>query len=119
MKLEVDEQWFDRMMQWLSTYKSHRTRGYMSLIHGVDALGLGIYETDDRFDPNTGFTWPEIQSPTFHDKKFIIQPADETAKEFYFLVEDPRSVSAFWRCAPAIMSYTYVEGILTQSKGNR
>ncbi|KAL7058985.1 hypothetical protein AAHC03_013487 [Spirometra sp. Aus1] len=61
-----------------------------SLILGVDALGLSIYEPDNLLDPKIGFPWSEISKLSFHDKKFVIKPADANAKEFYFLAEKSR-----------------------------
>ncbi|VDK86859.1 unnamed protein product [Dibothriocephalus latus] len=61
-----------------------------SLILGVDALGLSIYEPDNLLDPKIGFPWSEISKLSFHDKKFVIKPADSTAKEFYFLADKSR-----------------------------
>ena len=39
---------------------------------GVDALGLNIYEKDDRLTPKIGFPWFEIRNISFNDRKFII-----------------------------------------------
>ncbi|XP_052010052.1 radixin-like isoform X2 [Xyrauchen texanus] len=51
---------------------------------GVDALGLNIYEKDDRLTPKIGFPWSEIRNVSFNDKKFIIKPIDKKAPEFVF-----------------------------------
>ncbi|KAL5970591.1 hypothetical protein TSMEX_001650 [Taenia solium] len=110
---QTDEQWFDRivtyykdhhdmsredaMVQYLQiaqdlemygveTFNIKNKKG-TSLVLGVDALGLSIYEPDNLLDPKIGFPWSEIRNLSFHDKKFIIKPADKSAKEFYFLVE--------------------------------
>ncbi|POI35386.1 hypothetical protein CIB84_000862 [Bambusicola thoracicus] len=37
---------------------------------GVDALGLNIYEQNDRLTPKIGFPWSEIRNISFNDKKF-------------------------------------------------
>ncbi|KAK5903375.1 hypothetical protein CgunFtcFv8_007163 [Champsocephalus gunnari] len=44
---------------------------------GVDALGLNIYEKDDKLTPKIGFPWSEIRNISFNDKKFIIKPIDK------------------------------------------
>ncbi|MED6266513.1 hypothetical protein CHARACLAT_002884 [Characodon lateralis] len=51
---------------------------------GVDALGLNIYEKDDRLTPKIGFPWSEIRNISFNDKKFIIKPIDKKAPDFVF-----------------------------------
>uniref|UniRef100_A0A667ZXM5 Radixin-like n=1 Tax=Myripristis murdjan TaxID=586833 RepID=A0A667ZXM5_9TELE len=38
---------------------------------GVDALGLNIYEHEDKLTPKIGFPWSEIRNISFNDKKFI------------------------------------------------
>ena len=40
---------------------------------GVDALGLNIYERDDRLTPKIGFPWSEIRNISFNDRKFVIK----------------------------------------------
>lgn len=47
---------------------------------GVDALGLNIYEKDDKLTPKIDFTSSEIRN----DKKFVIEPIDKTAPDFVF-----------------------------------
>uniref|UniRef100_A0A671QYL8 Ezrin-like n=1 Tax=Sinocyclocheilus anshuiensis TaxID=1608454 RepID=A0A671QYL8_9TELE len=51
---------------------------------GVDALGLNIYEKEDRLTPKIGFPWSEIRNISFSDKKFIIKPIDKKAPDFVF-----------------------------------
>ncbi|XP_061393800.1 moesin/ezrin/radixin homolog 1 isoform X2 [Musca vetustissima] len=51
---------------------------------GVDALGLNIYEQDDKLTPKIGFPWSEIRNISFSDKKFIIKPIDKKAPDFVF-----------------------------------
>merc|ERR1719213_754101 len=51
---------------------------------GVDALGLNIYEKDDRLTPKIGFPWSEIRNISFNDKKFVIKPIDRKAPDFVF-----------------------------------
>ncbi|KAK2826692.1 hypothetical protein Q5P01_020906 [Channa striata] len=51
---------------------------------GVDALGLNIYEKDDRLSPKIGFPWSEIRNISFSDKKFVIKPIDKKAPDFIF-----------------------------------
>ncbi|XP_034432782.1 ezrin a isoform X1 [Hippoglossus hippoglossus] len=51
---------------------------------GVDALGLNIYEKEDRLTPKIGFPWSEIRNISFNDKKFIIKPIDKKAPDFIF-----------------------------------
>jgi len=51
---------------------------------GVDALGLNIYEKDDRLTPKIGFPWSEIRNISFNDRKFVIKPIDKKAPDFVF-----------------------------------
>merc|ERR1712226_1655682 len=51
---------------------------------GVDALGLNIYEKEDRLTPKIGFPWSEIRNISFNDKKFVIKPIDRKAPDFVF-----------------------------------
>ncbi|MFH4976889.1 hypothetical protein AB6A40_003598 [Gnathostoma spinigerum] len=51
---------------------------------GVDALGLNIYEKNDRLSPKVGFPWSEIRNISFSDKKFVIKPIDKKANDFIF-----------------------------------
>uniref|UniRef100_A0AAY4C967 FERM domain-containing protein n=1 Tax=Denticeps clupeoides TaxID=299321 RepID=A0AAY4C967_9TELE len=51
---------------------------------GVDALGLNIYEKEDRLTPKIGFPWSEIRNISFNDRKFIIKPIDKKAPDFVF-----------------------------------
>jgi len=54
---------------------------------GVDALGLNIYEQNDKLTPKIGFPWSEIRNISFNDKKFIIKPIDRKAPDFVFTVQ--------------------------------
>nr|ADY38950.1 tegument antigen [Raillietina tetragona] len=76
----------DLEMYGVETFNIKNKKG-TPLVLGVDALGLSIYEPDNMLDPKIGFPWSEIRNLSFHDKKFIIKPADKSAKEFYFLVD--------------------------------
>uniref|UniRef100_A0A8C8DSA3 FERM domain-containing protein n=1 Tax=Oryzias sinensis TaxID=183150 RepID=A0A8C8DSA3_9TELE len=51
---------------------------------GVDALGLNIYEHEDKLTPKIGFPWSEIRNISFNDKKFFIRPIDKKAPDFVF-----------------------------------
>uniref|UniRef100_A0A673GNF1 Ezrin-like n=1 Tax=Sinocyclocheilus rhinocerous TaxID=307959 RepID=A0A673GNF1_9TELE len=51
---------------------------------GVDALGLNIYEKEDKLSPKIGFPWSEIRNISFNDKKFAIKPIDKKAPDFVF-----------------------------------
>ncbi|XP_031568523.1 radixin-like [Actinia tenebrosa] len=57
------------------------------LLLGVDALGLNIYEKEDRLTPKIGFPWSEIRNISFNDKKFVIKPIDKKAPDFIFFTE--------------------------------
>ena len=57
---------------------------------GVTALGLNIYEKENKLAPCTTFTWAEIRHISFDDKKFIIKPVDKSAPNFIFFSQKTR-----------------------------
>jgi len=84
----------DAMMEYLKiaqdlemygvNYFDIRNKKGTELWLGVDALGLNIYEKDDRLTPKIGFPWSEIRNISFNDKKFVIKPIDKKAPDFVF-----------------------------------
>ncbi|CAD5206647.1 unnamed protein product [Bursaphelenchus okinawaensis] len=54
------------------------------LFLGVDALGLNIYEKNDKLSPKVGFPWSEIRNISFNDKRFVIKPIDKKSNDFIF-----------------------------------
>lgn len=52
---------------------------------GVDALGLNIYEKDNKLTPKIGFPWSEIRNISFNDKRFVIKPIDKKSPDFVFI----------------------------------
>lgn len=52
---------------------------------GVDALGLNIYEKEDKLTPKVAFPWSEIGKISFNDKRFIIKPIDKKSPDFVFI----------------------------------
>uniref|UniRef100_A0A158Q7W0 Moesin/ezrin/radixin homolog 1 n=1 Tax=Elaeophora elaphi TaxID=1147741 RepID=A0A158Q7W0_9BILA len=65
-------------------YFEIRNKKGTELFLGVDALGLNIYEKNDRLTPKVGFPWSEIRNISFNDKKFVIKPIDKKANDFIF-----------------------------------
>ncbi|XP_064459192.1 merlin-like isoform X2 [Ornithodoros turicata] len=51
---------------------------------GVTALGLNIYEKNNKLCPKITFPWSEIRNISFDDKKFNIKPVDKNAPSFQF-----------------------------------
>ncbi|GFV27751.1 hypothetical protein TNCV_4169731 [Trichonephila clavipes] len=104
------EQWEERIMNWWAEHKGMPREDAMmeylkiaqdlemygvnyfeiknkkgtDLWLGVDALGLNIYEKDDKLTPKIGFPWSEIRNISFNDKKFVIKPIDKKAPDFVF-----------------------------------
>ncbi|XP_018897378.1 moesin/ezrin/radixin homolog 1 isoform X2 [Bemisia tabaci] len=84
----------DAMMEYLKiaqdlemygvNYFEIRNKKGTELWLGVDALGLNIYEKNDKLTPKIGFPWSEIRNISFHDRKFIIKPIDKKAPDFVF-----------------------------------
>ena len=52
------------------------------LLLGVDALGINVYEKDNKLTPRIGFPWSEIGNISFQGKNFSIRPIDKKAPEF-------------------------------------
>ncbi|ESO10615.1 hypothetical protein HELRODRAFT_185255 [Helobdella robusta] len=57
---------------------------------GVDALGINIYEKEDKLTPKIGFPWSEIRNVSFSSKKFVIKPIDKKAPDFIFYTSHMR-----------------------------
>ncbi|XP_076232180.1 ezrin/radixin/moesin family protein merlin isoform X3 [Calliopsis andreniformis] len=57
---------------------------------GVTALGLNIYEKENKLTPKTTFTWAEIRHISFDDKKFVIKPVEKTSPNFVFFSQKVR-----------------------------
>ncbi|XP_012678436.1 moesin a [Clupea harengus] len=84
----------DAMMEYLKiaqdlemygvNYFSIKNKKGSELWLGVDALGLNIYEQNDKMTPKIGFPWSEIRNISFNDKKFVIKPIDKKAPDFVF-----------------------------------
>lgn len=67
------------------------------LFLGVDALGLNIYEKEDRLTPKIGFPWSEIRNISFSDKRFNIKPIDKKSPvSFLFIRKEINLFAAFW-----------------------
>lgn len=71
-------------------YFEIRNKKSTELWLGVDALGLNIYEKDDKLTPKIGFPWSEIRNISFSDRKFIIKPIDKKAPDFVFFASRVR-----------------------------
>ncbi|XP_077456039.1 merlin [Stigmatopora argus] len=65
-------------------YFSIRNKKGTNLLLGVDALGLHIYEADNRLTPKCSFPWNEIRNISYSDKEFTIKPLDKKANVFKF-----------------------------------
>ncbi|KAL3218963.1 hypothetical protein MRX96_031227 [Rhipicephalus microplus] len=86
--------WDDAMMEYLKiaqdlemygvNYFEIKNKKGTDLWLGVDALGLNIYEKDDKLTPKIGFPWSEIRNISFNDRKFVIKPIDKKAPDFVF-----------------------------------
>uniref|UniRef100_A0A7N6FBQ1 FERM domain-containing protein n=1 Tax=Anabas testudineus TaxID=64144 RepID=A0A7N6FBQ1_ANATE len=100
------EQWEERIQVWHEEHKKESMMEYLKIAQdlemygvnyfniknkkgtelwlGVDALGLNIYEQNDKMTPKIGFPWSEIRNISFNDKKFVIKPIDKKAPDFVF-----------------------------------
>ncbi|XP_017471406.1 PREDICTED: moesin/ezrin/radixin homolog 2 [Rhagoletis zephyria] len=55
---------------------------------GVTAIGLNIYEENNKLSPRTTFQWNEIRHVSFDDKKFTIRLVDTKVSNFIFYSQD-------------------------------
>ncbi|XP_056016184.1 radixin-like isoform X3 [Ostrea edulis] len=104
------EQWEERIQNWFSEHRGMLREDAMmeylkiaqdlemygvnyfeiknkkgtELLLGVDALGLNVYDKEDKLTPKIGFPWSEIRNISFNDKKFVIKPIDKKAPDFVF-----------------------------------
>lgn len=104
------EQWVERISNWWSEHKGmlreDAMREYLKIAQdlemygvnyfdiknkkntelylGVDALGLNVYDKNDKLTPKIGFPWSEIRNISFNDKKFVIKPVDKKSPDFVF-----------------------------------
>ena len=58
-------------------YFSIKNQKGTDLFLGVDALGLNVYEAEDKLTPKIGFPWSEIRNLSFNEKKFVIKLTDK------------------------------------------
>ena len=57
---------------------------------GVTALGLNVYEQDNKLEPKINFPWSDIRNISVDDKKFNIRPTEKTAPNFVFFSKNNR-----------------------------
>uniref|UniRef100_UPI00358E590C radixin-like n=1 Tax=Myxine glutinosa TaxID=7769 RepID=UPI00358E590C len=73
----------DLQMYGVNYFDIHNKKG-TQLWLGVDALGLSIYEHEDRLMPKIRFNWNEIRKVSHHNKQFVIKPIDKKAQGVVF-----------------------------------
>ncbi|KAM8866204.1 merlin [Synchiropus picturatus] len=61
-----------------------RNKKGTDLLLGVDALGLHIYEPENKLTPKCSFPWNEIRNISYSDKEFTIKPLDKKTNVFKF-----------------------------------
>nr|XP_040051065.1 LOW QUALITY PROTEIN: neurofibromin 2a (merlin) [Gasterosteus aculeatus aculeatus] len=71
-------------MEYLKNNFSIRNHGGTDLLLGGDALGLHIYELDNRLTPKCSFPRNEIRNVSYSDKEFTIKPVDKKTNTFEF-----------------------------------
>ncbi|KAK2502058.1 hypothetical protein MC885_017192 [Smutsia gigantea] len=65
-------------------YFAIRNKKGTELLLGVDALGLHIYDLDNKLTPKISFPWNEIRNISYSDKEFTIKPLDKKIDVFKF-----------------------------------
>ncbi|XP_043924393.1 merlin isoform X2 [Protopterus annectens] len=66
------------------SYFAIKNKKGTELLLGVDALGLHIYNPDNRLTPKVSFPWNEIRNISYSDKEFTIKPLDKKTDVFKF-----------------------------------
>ncbi|KAL2092266.1 hypothetical protein ACEWY4_012064 [Coilia grayii] len=61
-----------------------RNKKGTNLLLGVDAVGLHIYDPDNKLTPKISFLWNEIRNISYSDKEFAIKPLDKKTDVFKF-----------------------------------
>ncbi|XP_063051615.1 NF2, moesin-ezrin-radixin like (MERLIN) tumor suppressor a isoform X2 [Engraulis encrasicolus] len=61
-----------------------RNKKGTNLLLGVDAMGLHIYDPDNKLTPKISFLWNEIRNISYSDKEFAIKPLDKKTDVFKF-----------------------------------
>ena len=56
----------------------------------MTALGLNVYEQDNKLEPKINFPWSDIRNISVDDKKFNIRPTEKTAPNFVFFSKNNR-----------------------------
>uniref|UniRef100_A0A803TPT2 NF2, moesin-ezrin-radixin like (MERLIN) tumor suppressor n=1 Tax=Anolis carolinensis TaxID=28377 RepID=A0A803TPT2_ANOCA len=65
-------------------YFAIRNKKGTELLLGVDALGLHIYDPENKLTPKISFPWNEIRNVSYSDKEFTIKPLDKKIDVFKF-----------------------------------
>ncbi|XP_029572196.1 merlin [Salmo trutta] len=66
------------------SYFPIRNKKGTDLLLGVDALGLHIYDPDNKLTPKCSFPWNEIRNISYSDREFAIKPLDKKTDVFKF-----------------------------------
>lgn len=73
---------------------------------GVTALGLNVYERENKLAPTITFTWAEIRDISFENKKFILKTVDKLSPNFVFFSKKVR-MNKLVRCQLNKMCIAY------------
>jgi radixin len=69
------------------TYFPIKNRKGTDLYLGVDALGINVYERENKLTPRIGFPWSEISNISFNNRNFTIKPNDKKSPDFVIKVD--------------------------------
>ena len=76
------------------SYFSIKNKKGTDLLLGVDALGINVYEKDNKLTPRIGFPWSEISNISFSNRNFTIKPLDKKSPDFVLRVDKPKTNKA-------------------------
>lgn len=67
-----------------------KNKKHTELYIGVDARGIGVYESLNKLIPKVAFPWSEIKNISFKDKKFSIKNVNKKEPDFIFYAPKQR-----------------------------
>lgn len=84
----------------------------------MTALGLNIYEKENKLTPKTTFTWSEIRHISFDDKKFVIKPVEKSSPNFIFLSQKARMNKLVSHIAHVMVGQLHLRYLITDLYGS-
>lgn len=111
----TDEQWDERIVAWYAEHcyglsRSEAEMEYLKIAQdldmygigyygiqndngtnlwlGISAVGINVYEEENKLVPKVSFMWSEIRNISFKNKQIWIEPMEKEANNFNFISTD-------------------------------